>query len=58
MPYGPILLRIMDGIFHACGLPNVFGVIHGSHISLSQKLDKRVTAIPIDDYFVDKKVAI
>jgi hypothetical protein len=27
----------MDGFFHACGLPNVFSTIDGSHISLSQK---------------------
>jgi len=42
IPYGPRLLRIMDGFFHTCGN------IDGFHISLPQKLDKRVTTIPID----------
>jgi hypothetical protein len=37
--HGPSLLRIMDGFFYACGSPNVYGAIDGSHISLSQKLD-------------------
>ncbi len=36
----------MDGFFHACGLPNVCGTIDWSHIPLSQKLGKRVTAAP------------
>jgi hypothetical protein len=36
--HGPHLLRIMDGFFHACGLPNVFGTIDGSCIPLSQNL--------------------
>jgi hypothetical protein len=50
IPYGPSLLRIIDGFFHACGLPNVYGAIDGTHISLSQKMDKQVTAIPVDYY--------
>jgi hypothetical protein len=40
IPHGPHLLRIMDGFFHTCG------DIDGSHISLPQKSDKRVIAIP------------
>jgi hypothetical protein len=35
--HGPDLLRIMDGFFHACGLPNVYGAIDGFRIPLSQK---------------------
>ncbi len=46
IPHAPPLLRIMDGFFHACGLPNVCGTIDGSHIPLSQKLDKWVIAKP------------
>jgi hypothetical protein len=46
--HAPRLLRIMDGFFHACGLPNVCGTIDWSHIPLSQKLDKWVTTTPIN----------
>lgn len=45
MPHGPPFLRIMDGFFDACGLPNVCSAIDGSHISLSQILNKHVITI-------------
>jgi hypothetical protein len=46
MPHGPPLLKIMDGFFDACNLPNVCGAIDdGSHISLSQMLNKQVITI-------------
>jgi hypothetical protein len=35
----------MDGCFDACSLPNVCGAIDGSHISLSQMLNKQVITI-------------
>jgi hypothetical protein len=40
----------MDEFFHACGLFNVCGAIDGSHISLSQKLDKRIIVVPANYY--------
>ncbi len=52
IPHGPHLFRIglwMD-FFHASGLPNVFGAIDGSHILLSQKLNKWVTIILANYY--------
>ncbi len=53
--HGPHLLRIMDGFFHACGLPNVFGTIDGS--SLSQKpINKLLQYLQI--IIVDGKVVI
>jgi hypothetical protein len=33
----PLLYVIMDGFFHAYGLPNVYGAIDGSRIPHSQK---------------------
>jgi hypothetical protein len=45
----------MDGFFHACGLPNVFGTIDGS--SLSQKpINKLLQYLQI--IIVDGKVVI
>jgi len=41
----------MDGFFFACGPPSVCGAIDGSHISLSQKLDKQVIIVPINYYY-------
>jgi hypothetical protein len=41
----------MNGFFYACGLPNVCGTIDGSHILLSQKLDKQVTIIYVNYYY-------
>jgi hypothetical protein len=38
----------MDGFSYACGLANVCGAIDGSHISLSQKLDKQVTIVYVE----------
>ncbi len=35
----------MDGFFDACSLPNVCGAIDGSHISLSQMLNKQIITI-------------
>jgi len=50
MLHGSPLLRIMDGFFNACGLPNVCGAIDGSHILLSQMLNKQVITI-LTNYF-------
>ncbi len=45
------LIKIMDGFFHACGLPNVCGTIDGSHILFSQKSNKWVIAIVCRIYY-------
>jgi hypothetical protein len=47
----------MDGFFHACGLPNVFGTIDGSCISLSQKLINKLLQY-LQIIIVDGKVVI
>jgi hypothetical protein len=49
------LFMIMDGIFYACGLPNVCGTIDRLHIFLSQKLDKHII-IFVDYYYKQKYI--
>jgi hypothetical protein len=49
--HGLHLIKIMDGFFHACGLPNVCGTIDGSHILFSQKSNKWVIAIVCTNYY-------
>jgi hypothetical protein len=53
--HGSCLLRIMHGFFHPNGSPNVCGTIDGSHISLSQKLDKWVIII-LTIIIIDEKL--
>jgi hypothetical protein len=43
--HGLCLLKITNGFFYACDLFNVCGVIEGSYIPFSQKLDKHVITI-------------
>jgi hypothetical protein len=54
IPHDLDLLTIMDGIFYAHGLPNVYGTMDRSHIFLSQKLDKKVIIIFVDYYYRQK----
>jgi hypothetical protein len=54
IPHDSCLFTIMDGIFYACGLPNVCGTIDRLHIFLSQKLDKHVIIIFVDYYYRQK----
>jgi len=49
--HSPCLLRIMDEFFHACGLFNVCSTIDESHISLFEKPNKWVIAIPTNYYW-------
>ncbi len=51
-----ILHKIMDGVFYACGIFNVFNVIDGSCILLSRKLNKWVIVVLVNYYFKQKKL--
>jgi len=43
------------GFFYACGLPNVYATIDGSHISFSQKPNKHVITILANYYYYKLK---
>ena len=54
IPQGDRLQHIIDRFQFTCGLPNVVGVIDGTHILLAKKSSRHDTVVPAGFYCAQK----